>query len=165
MGWQVHGTDLQVWKGSDPLAPLEKVDGHVTDRADLALLVLVADCLPVALARGGRVAMVHCGWRGLAGGILANALEHFDEPPAAAVGPGIGACCYEVGDEVAAEFDGFVSDRHLDLRGVADDQLRRAGVDTIEHVDLCTSCRTDLFFSHRRDDGVTGRQGGLVWLS
>ena len=53
--------------------------------------------------------------------------------------------------------------RMLDLRGVAEDQLRRAGVERVEHVDLCTSCRPDLFFSHRRDDGVTGRQGGLVW--
>jgi polyphenol oxidase len=51
----------------------------------------------------------------------------------------------------------------LDLRAVADDRLRAAGVERIEHVDLCTSCREDLFFSHRRDGGVTGRQGGLVW--
>ncbi len=51
----------------------------------------------------------------------------------------------------------------LDLRAVAEARLRAAGVTTVEHVDLCTSCRADLFFSHRRDGGVTGRQGGLVW--
>jgi len=163
MGWQVHGTDVKEWD-APPDGDLEKVDGHVTARDDLALLVIVADCLPVALAGGDRVAMVHCGWRGLAGGVLANAVAGFDEPPTAAVGPGIGSCCYEVGDEVRREFDArFATGSMLDLRAVADDRLRAAGVEQIEHVDLCTSCREDLFFSHRRDGGVTGRQGGLVW--
>jgi polyphenol oxidase len=169
MGWQVHGTDVKEWVSKEGLTPfrngeLEKVDAHVTARDDLALLVLVADCLPVALAGGDRVAIVHCGWRGLADGILANAVAHFDEPPAAAVGPGIGSCCYEVGDEVRANFDSrFANGRMLDLRAVADALLRDAEVERIEHVDLCTSCREDLFFSHRRDQGVTGRQGGVVW--
>jgi YfiH family protein len=165
MGHQVHGTAIQEWhelpKGSDPL---ERVDGHITTRDGLALLVLVADCLPVALARADQVAMVHCGWRGLAGGIVAGAVERFEEPPAAAVGPGIGRCCYEVGDEVRGRFDArFADGRMLDLRAIAEDRLRAAGVERVEHVDLCTSCRPDLFFSHRRDGGVTGRQGGLVW--
>ena len=163
MGWQVHGTDLKQWDAR-PDGELEKVDGHLTDREDLALLVLVADCLPVALSGGDRVAMVHCGWRGLAGGILERAVEHFEETPAAAVGPGIGACCYEVGDEVLAAFDRrFANGRMLDLRAIAEDRLRAAGAVQVDHVDMCTSCREDLFFSHRRDDGVTGRQGGLVW--
>jgi YfiH family protein len=163
MGWQVHGTDVKEWD-APPDGELEKVDAHVTARDDLALLVLVADCLPVALAGGSRVGMVHCGWRGLAGGILAGAVAHFDEPPVAAVGPGIGQCCFEVGDEVLEQFDGgFADGRTLDLRGISDALLRDAGVERIEHVDLCTSCRADLFFSHRRDGGVTGRQGGLVW--
>ena len=165
MGWQVHGTDIQSWtERSKGPGPLERVDGHVTARDDLALLVLVADCLPVALAGGDRVAMVHCGWRGLAGGIVADAVGEFDEAPAAVVGPGIGQCCFEVGEEVLARFDDrFADGRMLDLRAVAEDLLRRAGVERVAHVDLCTSCREDLFFSHRRDNGVTGRQGGLVW--
>ena len=164
MGWQVHGTELKQWDAPPEGSPLAQVDGHLTARDDLALLVLVADCLPVALAGGGRVGIVHCGWRGLAGGIVARAVERFDTPPAAAVGPGIGACCYEVGDEVREQFDPrFADGRMLDLRAVAEDRLRAAGVDQVEQVDLCTSCREDLFFSHRRDDGVTGRQGGLVW--
>ena len=163
MGWQVHGNDVKLWD-APPAGDLEQVDAHITARDDLALLVLVADCLPVALAGGGRVALVHCGWRGLAGGILANAVACFDEPPAAAVGPGIGPCCYEVGGEVREHFeDRFADGRMLDLRAIAADRLRSAGVERIEHVDLCTSCRDDLFFSHRRDAGVTGRQGGLVW--
>ena len=175
MGWQVHGTEIERWDGppapggdgfAEPGAELPKVDGHLTDAAGLALLVLMADCLPVALAGPGRVAMLHCGWRGLAGGIAARAVEAFDEPPAAAVGPGIGRCCFEVGEEVLAEFqdvEGAAEGRMLDLRAVAEARLRAAGVTTVEHVDLCTSCRSDLFFSHRRDGGVTGRQGALVW--
>ena len=175
MGWQVHGTDIQRWEAppgpgrdgfGEPGAELSKVDGHVTDRVGLGLLVLVADCLPVALAAPGRVAMLHCGWRGLAGGIVARAAERFDEPPAAAVGPGIGRCCYEVGDEVLeafADVEGAADGRMLDLRAVADARLRAAGVERVEHVDLCTHCRPDLFFSHRRDGGITGRQSGIVW--
>jgi hypothetical protein len=176
MGWQVHGTAVLDWTpgaGSKQdgfvnptgAADLPKVDGHTTTGSE-PLLVLVADCLPVALASESRVAMVHCGWRGLAGGILAKALSHFDSPVVAAVGPGIGKCCYEVGPEVLdafADVDGAADGRMLDLRAVADAKLRAAGVQAVEHVDLCTSCRPDLFFSHRRDDGVTGRQAGIAW--
>lgn len=177
MGWQVHGTDIVAWDqppsaGRDgfaaPGAQLSRVDGHTTSEPDLGLLVLVADCLPVALAGAGRVAMLHCGWRPLAGGMIEKALERFDEPPAAAVGPGIGRCCYEVGPEVLEAFsdlDGVADGRMLDLRAVAERKLRTGGVTEVEHVDLCTSCREDLFFSHRRDGGVTGRQGGVAWLA
>jgi copper oxidase (laccase) domain-containing protein len=112
--------------------------------------------------------MLHCGWRPLAGGIVEKALATFDSPPAAAIGPGIGRCCYEVGEEVLAEFadlDGVADGRMLDLRMVVRRKLEAAGVSVIEDVDLCTSCRADLFFSHRRDNGVTGRQGGVAWLT
>jgi YfiH family protein len=177
MGWQVHGAEIAEWDApppperdgfSRPGAELAKVDGHATSVAGLGLLVLAADCLPVALAGPGRVAMVHCGWRGLEAGILGRAVDAFDEPPAAAVGPGIGRCCYEVGDEVRAAFDdldGVADGRMLDLRAVAEAKLQAAGVGHVEHVELCTSCRADLFFSHRRDGGVTGRQAGVVWRS
>ena len=165
MGWQVHGTGVKTWDSPPDESPLERVDAHVTARDDLALLVLVADCLPVALAGGERVAMVHCGWRGLAGGLLAKAVARFDEAPAAVVGPGIGALLLRGRRRGArrASTHGFADGRMLDLRAIAEDLLRAAGVEQVEHVDLCTSCRPDLFFSHRRDAGVTGRQGGLVW--
>jgi hypothetical protein len=166
MGWQVHGTELSEWHGPPSAEALQKVDGHLTAEAGLPLLVLVADCLPVALAGNGRVAMLHCGWRGLAGGILERALDHFGEPPAAVLGPAIGPCCYEVGLEVLAAFEpleGVAQGRMLDLKAVARRKLAAAGVDHVEDAAYCTSCRPDLFFSHRRDGGVTGRQGGLVW--
>lgn len=176
MGWQVHGCQIAEWTeapppGHDgfatPGAELRKVDGHVTASPGLGLLVLAADCLPVALAGPGRVAMLHCGWRGLAEGIIERAIRTFGEAPAAAVGPGIGRCCYEVGQEVLDAFagvEGAAEGRMLDLRAVAGAKLRAAGVERVEQVDMCTSCRPELFFSHRRDGGVTGRQAGLVTL-
>jgi YfiH family protein len=142
------------------------VDGHVTSVPGLGLLVLTADCYPVALSDGERVAMVHCGWRGLAGGILERASSLL-RSPSAAVGPGIGACCYEVGDEVLAAFagiEGAAAGRMLDLRAVIERRLADAGVADVQHVRDCTSCRADLYFSHRRDAGLTGRQGGMVRL-
>lgn len=163
-GRQVHGSEIKEWDAAG--GEVEEVDGHTTTAPHLGLLVVVADCYPVALAGGGRVAMLHCGWRGLAGGIVEKAVARFGEPPAAAVGPGIGGCCYEVGDEVLAAFadvDGAARGRMLDLRRVVESKLRRAGVSEIQHVDHCTSCREDLYFSHRRDRGRAGRQGGLVW--
>lgn len=173
MGWQVHGTDVLEWHAAPPDggfaragAALRKVDAHTTASPGLGLLVLVADCLPVALVSPRRVAMVHAGWRGLAGGILERALGHFEEPPAAVIGPGIGPCCYEVGEEVLARF-ADVPDasegRMLDLKAVARHRLEADGVRRVEDVALCTSCRGDLFFSHRRDDGITGRQAGIAW--
>lgn len=174
MGWQVHGTDLHEWDERDPntafLDPQGghlKVDGHITRNPELALLVLVADCLPVAIAGGGSVAMIHCGWRGLAGGLIRKAAERM-QAEGAAVGPGIGQCCYEVGQEVLDAFVGYeeiAAGRMLNLRAIAEQQLRAAGIQQVEHVDYCTSCHPELFFSHRRDNGVTGRQGGMAWLT
>jgi YfiH family protein len=176
MGWQVHGSDLCEWDGPDPeeayAAPggkqLPRVDGHLTRERRLALLVMVADCYPVALSDGRRAAMLHCGWRPLAGGIVERAVARFEETPAAAVGPGIGGCCYEVGPEVLEHFgdvDGAADGRLLDLRRVIEARLAAAGVTEIQHLDRCTSCHPDLYFSHRRDDGVTGRQAGLCVLN
>jgi copper oxidase (laccase) domain-containing protein len=110
--------------------------------------------------------MAHGGWRGLAAGILGRSAAEVGAE-GAAVGPGIGPCCYEVGDEVLAAFaayDGAAEGRMLDLKAVAAAQLREAGVEHVEVSELCTSCNPELLFSHRRDAGVTGRQAGLAWL-
>lgn len=179
-GLQVHGAELATH--ADPLRssfvpdsgtkedrdadPL-KVDGHVIAEPELAALVFVADCLPVALSGPGGVAMLHCGWRGLAAGIIARGAEAIGAT-AAAIGPGVGPCCYKVGDDVLITFaglgEGIATDRMLDLPEVARRLLARAGVDQVESAGLCTSCESELFFSHRRDAGRTGRQAGLVWL-
>jgi purine-nucleoside/S-methyl-5'-thioadenosine phosphorylase / adenosine deaminase len=181
IGHQVHGVELSTHAAaqaespfSAPGAPIPEVDGHVLpatpDRADgaaPAALVFVADCLPIALAGPDGAAMLHCGWRGLAGGIVARGVEAVGATDAA-IGPGIGVCCYEVGPEVLDVFAGLgpgvASGRMLDLAEVATRLLGRAGVAEVEVAGTCTSCEDELFFSHRRDHGRTGRQAGVVWV-
>jgi YfiH family protein len=174
IGRQVHGAELarheQPQRPSpfaEPGSAIPEVDGHATAVPGLAQLVFVADCLPVALAGPRGVAMLHCGWRGLAAGIVNRGAEAVGAT-AAAIGPGIGPCCYEVGEEVLAEFEGLgkgiASGPTLDLPAVARRLLERAGVEQIEAAGLCTSCEEALFFSHRRDGGRTGRQAGLAWI-
>ena len=162
---QVHGTRLI--EHPDQSHDVVEADGHVVRESGLAPLVFVADCLPVALQGPGGVAMVHAGWRGLAGGIVAAGAEAV-EATSAAIGPGIGPCCYEAGDEVLDAFadlgDGVADGRMLDLPEVARRLLVRAGVEQVESAGLCTSCEPELFYSHRRDDGRTGRQAGIAWL-
>src|SRR4051794_887561 len=102
---QVHGTRVLPVDGPTDEASAAEADGVATAAAGLALLVLTADCLPVALAASGAVAMVHAGWRGLAAGVLEAGVAALraldgDGPIHAAIGPGAGGCCYEVGDEV-----------------------------------------------------------------
>jgi polyphenol oxidase len=156
-GRQVHGTRVVV-DGQG----IEEADGQVTSERGVAAIVLVADCLPVALAGPGRVGVVHAGWRGLAGGVLEEGVEATGAV-AAAIGPGIGPCCYEVGDDVRAAFG--TSERTLDLKAIARARLEAAGVREIHDCGLCTACDGERFFSHRRDGGVTGRQAGLAWRS
>jgi YfiH family protein len=173
MGRQVHGAELRAHAErqeprvyADVVKSPDEVDAHATADPGLTPLVMVADCLPVALAGPGGVAMAHCGWRGLAAGIVARGATAVDAE-AAAVGPGIGPCCYEVGDEVLTEFadlDGVADGRMLDLSAVARALLERAGVEATETSGICTKCNPDLFYSHRRDGGRTGRQAGLVWM-
>ncbi len=91
-------------------------------------------------------------------------------PIVAAIGPGAGPCCYEVGDELRERFAEYGPEvqngRNLDLKRIAAYQLRSAGVEVVYDVDICTICTDeDLLFSHRRDNGVTGRQAGIAWLS
>jgi YfiH family protein len=173
IGRQVHGVELAAHEHPQSPAPFAargseapEVDGHHTAEADLGLLVFVADCLPIAIAGAERVAILHGGWRGLAAGLLERGTAAVDGT-AAAVGPGIGPCCFEVGNEVLAAFgslgDGIAVGRMLDLREVARRLLVRSGVERIEISDLCTRCNPDLFFSHRGQGPETGRQAGLVW--
>jgi copper oxidase (laccase) domain-containing protein len=127
--------------------------------------VLVADCVPLVLSGNGAVAAVHCGWRGVAAGIVERAVEKVralgGDPLSAAIGPAIGPCCYEVGDEVLARFG--AAGPMLDLTAIVARRLEGAGVAAVAATGICVSCNADLFFSHRRDGGVTGRQGALVW--
>jgi polyphenol oxidase len=158
---QVHGTTVRRASAGDRH---ERADGLWTDEPGVPMLAMTADCLPVAIARTNgdkpALAIVHVGWRGLADGVIASGVQALGGRVAAAIGPAIGPCCYEVGPEVAALFDDdVVAGRKLDLWTAAERALRAAGVEDVERTDVCTSCHPELFFSHRRDDGVTGRQG------
>jgi polyphenol oxidase len=189
-GRQVHGTRVLPVAEATGDGAIEDADGVATTAPNLALLVLTADCLPVALATPGAVAMVHAGWRGLAAGVLeagVAAVRELDGTAGAihaAIGPGAGACCYEVGEEVAAQFPAWArgagrridlkavagprpcaGGQRLDLKAVAAARLRDAGAVAVTDVGRCTMCEPDVFFSHRASGGLTGRQGGLVWRS
>jgi YfiH family protein len=173
-GRQVHGAKVRLATeppGAD--RPAADEDGQATALPGAAALVFVADCLPVLVAGDGGVAALHCGWRGLAGGIVAEGVAALRELGAgggltAAIGAGARGCCYEVGEDVHAAFAGIpgarAGERNLDLPAVARRQLGDAGVDAVHDTGLCTMCAGEaLFFSHRRDGGVTGRQAGVIW--
>ena len=165
LGRQVHGAVVR--RVTEPRPPVEEADGQATARTDLAPTVLVADCLPIAVAGDGVVAMLHGGWRGLAAGIVEEGLGALrelggDGSLAAAIGPGARGCCYEVGDEVRAAFG--TTGRTLDLAGIAAERLRAGGVDAIEDTGICTIC-DERFFSYRREGEAAGRQAGVAWLA
>jgi polyphenol oxidase len=176
MAWQQHGGEVRRARPEsivDPGLRHDPCDGLWSDEPGQAMLLLTADCLPIALVRleGERpaLAVLHAGWRGLLAGIVPAGVAALGGAGAvaAAVGPAIGPCCYEVRDDVAepvtaALGPGLVRDGRLDLWEAAERALRAAGVARVERFDLCTSCSPDLFFSHRRDAGVTGRQGVLA---
>jgi YfiH family protein len=172
-GRQVHGAAVRRVTAVPAGEPPEPADGQATALRGVPAIVLTADCLPVALVSEGAVAMLHAGWRGLAAGVIeegVRALRELDDagPVRAAIGPGAGRCCYEVGEEVHAAFAGEGEDiregRRLDLKLIARRRLEGAGVAEVVDAGLCTMCEpASLFFSHRRDGGVTGRQGGMAW--
>jgi polyphenol oxidase len=186
MGFQVHGAEVQLHESapmdgaySTPGAPLAPSDVQVAAHGALTPLVLVADCFPLALAAPGAVAMAHCGWKGVVAGVVERAVESLREAGGvepshvhAALGPGIGPCCYEVGADVRSAFTAkgdqtAILDRdRLDLAQAIETDLERCGVraDRLAKAGLCTACHPELFYSHRRDGGVTGRQAGLAWL-
>jgi polyphenol oxidase len=146
-------------------------DGLWSDEQGVSMLAMSADCLPIAVARvdgAPALAVLHAGWRGLAGGIIAAGVSALRSPSsdgpalAAIIGPAIGPCCYEVGREVSELFDAdLTAGGKLDLWSAAERSLAAAGVERIERVDLCTRCNPELFFSHRRDGRARGVQGVL----
>ncbi len=173
-GYQVHGTIVRR-VGELPAAEQAGVrpadgDGQATALRGLGVIVLGADCLPVALGCDGAVAVVHAGWRGLAAGVLEAGVRAVAElgggaEIAAVIGPGAGVCCYEVGEEVHGAFGGrHRHGRNIDLRAIARERLLAAGVAEVRDLAACTIC-DERFFSHRREGERAGRQGGVAWLS
>ena len=151
-------------------------DALWTTAPDLAVLVVTADCVPVLLGGEGTVAAVHAGWRGIAAGLVETAVEVLPLSPmrlTAWIGPAIGPCCYEVGDEVAREVcaaagadvthPGRGARPHLDLAAAVAAQLARAGVEDVRRVAACTRCSADRLASYRREGHGAGRNAALIW--
>lgn len=173
MAWQVHGRAVTQAKprGIVERTTFERCDGLWTDRPGQAMALVTADCFPVALAAtNGQPALcvLHVGWRGLLAGIVESGVAALGARTLAAViGPGIGPCCYEVGEEVAGPFrerfgPEVVRGGHIDLGRATHLALREAGIVMVGRTGHCTACEPELFFSHRRDRGRTGRQGVIA---
>ena len=177
MAWQRHGANVTRAGARGIVMPgtvYDHCDGLWSDEPGRAMLLLTADCMPIAVARANgerpALAILHAGWRGLLAGIVLAGVRALGSGTlTAAIGPSIGPCCYDVGDEVAEPFreafgDDVVRDGRLDLWTSAERALRAAGVEHVDRSDLCTSCHGDRFFSHRRDHGRTGRQGVIAYV-
>ena len=168
---QVHGNAVVP---TAEVARETEADALLATTPGVAATVMTADCVAIAIAAPGLVAAIHAGWRGLADGVISNALAELRArthgtsaiASSAAVGPAAGACCYEVGPELHARFPGFNRQRNLDLKAIARAQLQDAGVKTIHDCGICTICSTDPeLFSYRREGEAAGRQALVTWLT
>lgn len=143
----------------------------------LALAVVTADCVPVLLAGPERIAAAHAGWRGIAAGVVPATVRAATTEPAAWtawIGPAIGACCYEVGEDVAGQVaaashagvavPGPNGRPHLDLTGAVRDQLEAAGVGEVLYRPRCTRCDEERLWSYRREGKGAGRNLAFVWV-
>ncbi|MGR5132691.1 peptidoglycan editing factor PgeF [Vibrio alfacsensis] len=173
---QTHST--VVAQINEPTLDVLDADGVFTSSQDVVCSAMTADCLPVLLTntQGTQVAAVHAGWRGLANGIVENALALFSGEVIAWLGPAIGPQAFEVGEDVLQAFVDFDSQaRHAflprdisgkwfaDMPKLATQRLNKAGVTQVFDSGLCTFQDSDSFYSYRRD-GVTGRQATFIWI-
>ena len=137
-------------------------DALISAEPDLCLSVAVADCVPVALVGEREIGMVHSGWRGTLAGVSGRAARELGGSGIRAyIGPSIRRCCYEVSEDLAAEFAAefggeVVSGRYLSLQDAIRSDLEAAGVG-VHDLELCSGCRPDLFYSHRMQKPLTGR--------
>jgi hypothetical protein len=170
LGRQVHGATVH---RAEAGRRDRRGDGLWTDEPGLPMLMLTADCLPIAVARTSgppALALLHAGRLGLLEGIVEAGCRALGSALAAVVGPGIGPCCYEVGAQIRDAYrmrfgPAVVRGRNVDLQGAAEEALRRAGVSIVDRIGVCTACSPGDFFSHRRDCGLTGRQGVIGYLA
>jgi len=151
-------------------------DAMTTSEANLALAIFTADCVPILLAGPEGIAAVHAGWRGIAAGIAPATVAATTSDPSswkAWIGPAIGVCCYEVGDDVAQRITGVSAPEvaipgpngrpHLDLQQAVRLQLLKAGIHDITTVGLCTRCEEEKLWSYRREGKGAGRNVAFIW--
>ncbi|CAH1585222.1 peptidoglycan editing factor PgeF [Vibrio rotiferianus] len=173
---QTHST--VVAQVSAPTTQVLDADGVFTSASNVVCSAMTADCLPVLLTntQGTQVAAVHAGWRGLANGIVENALELFSGEVMAWLGPAIGPQAFEVGEDVLQAFVDFDSQAHqaftprdvegkwlADMSKLATQRLNKLGITQVFDSGLCTFQDKEDFYSYRRD-GVTGRQATFIWI-
>jgi YfiH family protein len=178
---QVHSTTVRVVGREHRGQVCPETDALITAHPGVPLMLRFADCVPVLLYDPRRhvVGLAHAGWRGTVGGIVGATVQAMSNELGcrpcdivAGVGPAIGPCCYEVGDDVAGAFRDTpqvlraAGDGHwyLDLWAANREQLARAGVRDVTMANTCTACHTDEWFSHRAERGRTGRWGALIGL-
>jgi YfiH family protein len=170
MNRQVHAAAVH---RAEPGARGRPGDGLWTDEPGLPMVKFTADCLPIALARRNGtpgLALLHAGRLGVLEGIIEAGVGVLGGRLTAVIGPGIGPCCYEVGIDIADAYRArfgpeVIAGGNLDLWTAAARVLREVGVESVERLDLCTACDPQRFFSHRRDAGVTGRQGVIGYVA
>ena len=172
---QEHGLRVMSaseWCAAGPDTPCDGLTMRPSRDRGLAPLLLFADCVPVILVGSDEMAVLHCGWRGLLAGMVQAGAEALSTSPGLAfIGPSIGPCCFHVQEDVARLFTerygpGLVDERgRLDLWEAAVRALAETGVPAADVVNprLCTACNEPYFYSHRRQKGVAGRQGAVVW--
>ncbi len=157
---QVHGTFVKKVSKQDCGAFIPECDGLITNEKNITLAVFTADCMPVFMTSRDYsvIALVHAGWRGLAGGILESALTSFkkdfgilSQDVFTYIGPHISKCCYEVGSDVKKAFDVPESEKNLSLSEQAEKQLKSFGVKRVYINENCTCHEEQLFFSYRRE--------------
>src|SRR5579863_3622997 len=160
----------------DAGAPASEADALISDQAGVLVGIKTADCVPILIVDPSTqvVAAIHAGWRGSAENIAAAAVRRMaaqwnarPENLRAAIGPAIGVCCYEVGPEVASQFERWFTtraDRHLDLPAINEAQLRAEGVTDIWKSGQCTFCMPNRFFSFRRERAHAGRMVSFIGL-
>jgi YfiH family protein len=177
---QVHGNSVHIVEASkmEPFPP--KADASITQEVGPVCIVMTADCLPILLCsrNGNEVAAVHAGWRGLLNGVIDNTLSQFKSAPSeimAWLGPAIGPEIFEINEEILVDFLNNNVDNEAafcarepnrwfaDLYELARIRLRQFGVCDIFGGNFCTYRDSELFFSHRRDKGKTGRMASLIW--
>lgn len=184
--WQVHGTKIVCGDAPrDRDTPHAKADGILTDKSDLTLFMRFADCVPILLMDPVKkvIGIIHAGWQGTYKKIAQVAIEKMNtrygsqpETILAGIGPSICQDCYEVGSKVLDAFTAsfgedatrFFETRNdslfLDLWGANRETLRMAGVRHIETAGICTSCHCEDWYSHRAENGNTGRFGVFMGL-
>lgn len=181
---QKHTDNIKIV--SSPSEDVSNCDGLITRERGLGLMLLFADCVPVILYAPDKhvVSVIHAGWRGTAKSIVPKALNIFEkefnanvEEIQAVIGPAIGKCCYPVSPEVGEELLSTVTKKNqdalytrndnlinIDLKGLNAVQLKERGVKNIDVSDKCTSCANTIFYSHRAENGKTGRHAAIACL-